>query len=47
MLIATNARGRVVERPSKPDIDKMLANLRRGNEHMILERQDETRAGDW
>ncbi|NEC84765.1 hypothetical protein [Streptomyces sp. SID12501] len=47
MLIATSARGHVVKRPSKPVIGTMLANLRRGNEHMVLERQDEDRDGDW
>ncbi|MEU6553089.1 hypothetical protein ABZ915_22810 [Streptomyces sp. NPDC046915] len=47
MLIATNARGHTVKRPSKPAIGTMLANLRRGNEHLILERQDEEVEGDW
>ncbi|MEW2403423.1 hypothetical protein [Streptomyces sp. NPDC046862] len=47
MLIATNARGHTVKRPSKPAIGTMLANLRRDNEHMVLERQDEDLAGDW
>ncbi|MFD5265258.1 hypothetical protein [Streptomyces sp. NPDC058335] len=47
MLIATNGRGHVVKRPSKPAIGTMLAKLRRGNEHMVLERQDEDRVGDW
>ncbi|WP_150134420.1 hypothetical protein [Streptomyces hyaluromycini] len=46
MLIATNGRGRVVKCPSKPTMDTMFAELRRGD-HMILERQDEERDGDW
>jgi hypothetical protein len=46
MLIATNSRGHVLKRPSKPAIGTMLANLRRDG-HMILERQDENREGDW
>ncbi|MER6159740.1 hypothetical protein ABT147_30025 [Streptomyces sp. NPDC001868] len=47
MLIATSANGHVVKRPSKPAIGTMLANLRRGNEHMVLERQAEDLEGDW
>ncbi|MCT9080390.1 hypothetical protein [Streptomyces fulvoviolaceus] len=47
MLIAANARGHVVKRPSKPAIGAMLANLRRDKEHMVVERQDEGLAGDW
>ncbi|MCX4738576.1 hypothetical protein [Streptomyces antibioticus] len=49
MLIATNGRGHVVKRPSKPAIGTMLANLRRGNDHMVLERQEDDREGegDW
>lgn len=47
MLIATNERGHVVKRPSKPAIGMMLANLRRGNAHMVLERVDEERPGSW
>jgi hypothetical protein len=47
MLIATNERGHVVKRPSKPSIGTMLANLRRGNAHMILEMVDEERPGSW
>ncbi|MEU4927844.1 hypothetical protein AB0G54_15260 [Streptomyces yokosukanensis] len=47
MLIATNGRGHVVKRPSKSAIGTMLANLRRGNEYLILERQDEAIEGDW
>ncbi|WP_234341688.1 hypothetical protein [Streptomyces sp. NRRL S-646] len=46
MLIATNSRGHVLKRPSKPAIGTMLANLQSGD-HMILERQDENRAGHW
>lgn len=46
MLIATNARGYVVKRPSKPAIGTMLANLQRGM-HIVLERQDEDLQGDW
>ncbi|MFG3237089.1 hypothetical protein ACGFZG_35775 [Streptomyces antibioticus] len=38
MLTATNGRGHVVKRPSKPAIGTMLANLRRGNDHMVLAR---------
>ncbi|MEH0420503.1 hypothetical protein [Streptomyces sp. B21-083] len=47
MLIATNAQGHVVKRASKPAIGAMLANLRRGNEHTVLERQNEDREGTW
>ncbi|MGV9358412.1 hypothetical protein [Streptomyces misionensis] len=47
MLTATSGRGHVVRRPTKPAVGTMLANLRRGNEHLILERQDEERVGDW
>ncbi|WP_409240596.1 hypothetical protein [Streptomyces sp. PA5.6] len=49
MLIATNERGHVVKRPSTPVIGTMLANLRRGNAHMVLERVDEERErpGSW
>ncbi|MFF8556610.1 hypothetical protein ACF058_27745 [Streptomyces sp. NPDC015501] len=47
MLIATNERGHVVKRPSKPAIGTMLANLRRGNAHMVLERADEGLPGSW
>ncbi|MFD4246739.1 hypothetical protein ACFWP3_34860 [Streptomyces sp. NPDC058525] len=47
MLIATNERGHVVKRPSKPAIGMMLANLQRGNAHMILERMDGEQPGSW
>ncbi|MFJ3720571.1 hypothetical protein [Streptomyces sp. NPDC090057] len=47
MLIATIGRGHTVKRPSKPAVGTMLANLRRGHEHLILERRDEDREGDW
>ncbi|MFE5593587.1 hypothetical protein [Streptomyces sp. NPDC056549] len=47
MLMATDERGRVVKRPSKPAIGTMLANLQRGNAHMVLERVDEERPGAW
>ncbi|MFE9472564.1 hypothetical protein ACFY5K_35520 [Streptomyces griseofuscus] len=47
MLIATNALGHVVKRPTKPAVGIMLANLRRGNEYLVLERQEEEREGDW
>ncbi|MDX2834055.1 hypothetical protein [Streptomyces scabiei] len=47
MLIATSANGHAVKRPSKPAIGTMLANLRRGNEHMVLEREAEDLEGDW
>ncbi|MCX5055931.1 hypothetical protein OOK12_02470 [Streptomyces sp. NBC_00452] len=46
MLIATNGRGHVLKDPSKPEIGTMLADLHSGD-HMILERQDENRAGNW
>ncbi|MGW3124817.1 hypothetical protein [Streptomyces sp. NPDC001076] len=46
MLIATDSRGHVVERPSGAAMDAMFADLRQG-EHMILERQGEERDGDW
>jgi hypothetical protein len=47
MLIATNERGHVVKRATKPAVGTMLANLRRGNAHMVVERVDEDRPGDW
>ncbi|WP_420082839.1 hypothetical protein ACN6AT_37600 (plasmid) [Streptomyces sp. JL4002] len=47
MLIATNERGHVVKRPSKPAIGKMLADLQRGNAHLVLERLDAERSGSW
>ncbi|MEU6403028.1 hypothetical protein [Streptomyces sp. NPDC046985] len=47
MLIATNARGHTVKRPSKPAIGTMLANLSRDNQHMVVDRQDEDISGDW
>ncbi|MGW2492230.1 hypothetical protein ACWCV9_34160 [Streptomyces sp. NPDC001606] len=47
MLIATNGRGSERKRPTKPAVGTMLANLRRGNEYLILERRDEEREGDW
>lgn len=47
MLIATNARGHTVKRPSKPAMGVMLANLGRDNEHMVVERQGDGLAGDW
>ncbi|MFJ9563607.1 hypothetical protein ACIRQQ_26650 [Streptomyces fuscichromogenes] len=46
MLIATNVQGHAVKQPSQPEIDTMLANLGQGD-HLILERRDEGRAGDW
>lgn len=47
MLIATNERGHAVKRASEAAIGTMLANLRRGNAHMVLERVDEERPGSW
>ncbi|MEV7723238.1 hypothetical protein AB0P15_00720 [Streptomyces sp. NPDC087917] len=47
MLIATDERGHVVQRPSNPAIGTMPANLRRGNAHMILERMDAEQPGSW
>ncbi|MFJ8593776.1 hypothetical protein [Streptomyces sp. NPDC093598] len=47
MLIATDARGHRMRRPSKPAIGRMPANLGRGNEHMVVERQDADVVGDW
>ncbi|MEE1755281.1 hypothetical protein [Streptomyces sp. SP18CS02] len=41
MLIATDEAGRVVKKPSKPAIGRMLANLRRGDAHLVLERVEE------
>ncbi|WP_329292323.1 hypothetical protein [Streptomyces pseudovenezuelae] len=46
MLIATDSRGHVLKHPSKPAIGAMLADLRPGD-HVLLERQDEHREGDW
>lgn len=47
MLTATDEHGHVVKRPSRPAIGRMLANLRRGNAHLVLERVDEERPGSW
>ncbi|MDX6764632.1 hypothetical protein SIN09_35920, partial [Streptomyces sp. F8] len=47
MLIATNGRGHVVKRATKPAIGTMLANLRQGNAHMVVERVEGERPGDW
>ncbi|MFE2023400.1 hypothetical protein ACFW9O_35820 [Streptomyces sp. NPDC059499] len=47
MLIATDEAGRVVKKPSKPAIGKMLANLQRGNAHLVLERAEEDLEGSW
>ncbi|MFB7275497.1 hypothetical protein ACFCZV_00140 [Streptomyces hydrogenans] len=47
MLIATNERGHVVKRPSRLAIGKMLADLQRGNAHLVLERLDTGRPGSW
>ncbi|MGW6404970.1 hypothetical protein [Streptomyces sp. NPDC055134] len=47
MLIATDEAGRVVKKPSKPAIGRMLANLQRGNAHLALERLEEDMEGSW
>ncbi|MFI5648351.1 hypothetical protein [Kitasatospora sp. NPDC051705] len=47
MLIATNERGDVLKRPSKLAVGRMLANLRRGSAHLVLERVDEDQPGRW
>ncbi|MFJ6378697.1 hypothetical protein ACIQI7_01630 [Kitasatospora sp. NPDC092039] len=47
MLIATNGRGRMVKRPSGSAVGAMLADLRRGAAHMVLERVDEEQPGSW
>lgn len=47
MLIATDEAGRVIKKPSKPAIGRMLANLRRGNAHLVLERVEEGLEGSW
>lgn len=47
MLIATNEAGQVVKKPSKPATGIMLANLRHGNAHLILERVEEGAEGSW
>ncbi|MGW6819653.1 hypothetical protein [Streptomyces sp. NPDC055005] len=47
MLIATDEAGRVVKKPPKPTIGRMLANLRRGNAHLVLERVEEGLEGSW
>lgn len=47
VLTATDGRGHTVNRPTKPAVDTMLANLRRGKAYLVLERQDEGREGDW
>ena len=46
MLIATNGRGQALQSPSEPAIGTMLADLDQGD-HLILERQDENREGNW
>jgi hypothetical protein len=47
MLIATDEAGRVVKKPTKPAIGRMLANLQRGNAHLVLERVEEGMEGSW
>lgn len=47
MLIATDEAGLVKEKPSKPAIGRMLANLRRENAHLILESVEEAIEGNW
>ncbi|MFG2596868.1 hypothetical protein [Streptomyces sp. NPDC048462] len=47
MLIATDEVGRVVKKPTKPAIGRMLANLQRGNAHLVLERAEEDIEGNW
>ncbi|GGY84433.1 hypothetical protein GCM10010363_75980 [Streptomyces omiyaensis] len=47
MLIATDEAGRVIKKPSKPAIGRMLANLRRGDAHLVLERVEEGLEGSW
>jgi hypothetical protein len=47
MLMATDAAGRTVKKPSKPVIGRMLAGLRRGNAHLILDRLEEDLEGSW
>lgn len=47
MLVATDEAGRVVKRASKLAIGRMLANLQRGNAHLILERVEEDMEGSW
>ncbi|MCI3274620.1 hypothetical protein [Streptomyces cylindrosporus] len=46
MLIATNGRGHTVKGPSTAAIGTMLAGLDQGD-HLILERQEEDREGNW
>ena len=45
MLIATSGRGYRVRRPSKPTIATMLADLRRGSAHMVLEPVEDEQPG--
>ncbi|MFJ6432583.1 hypothetical protein [Streptomyces sp. NPDC091416] len=47
MLTATDEHGHVVKRPSRPAIGRMLANLQRGNAHLVLERVNEEHPGSW
>ncbi|MGX1274936.1 hypothetical protein [Streptomyces phaeoluteigriseus] len=47
MLTATDEHGHVVKSPSRPAIGRMLANLQRGNAHLVLERVDEEQPGSW
>ncbi|MEV7504472.1 hypothetical protein [Streptomyces sp. NPDC093018] len=47
MLIATDGRGHVLKRATERAVGIMLASLGRGNEYVVLERQEEGREGDW
>lgn len=47
MLIATDGAGRVAKKPTKPTIGRMVANLRRGNAYLVLERVEEGMEGSW
>lgn len=47
MLIAKNEAGRVVKKPSKPVTGALLANLHRGNAHLVLEPVEDGAEGSW
>ncbi|MCX5401304.1 hypothetical protein [Streptomyces sp. NBC_00102] len=46
MLMATDEAGWVVK-TTKPAIGRMVANLQRGNAHLVLERVEEGMEGSW
>jgi hypothetical protein len=47
MVMASDAAGRATKTPSRPAIGRMLANLHRGNAHLILENVGGDIEGSW